>query len=202
MRILRCALFSTLIFLCVTSSVLAQQIAGNITGRVTDASGGVIPGVTVTLKSAAIQGEPTAVTDEAGNYRFLGLPPGTFTLTYGLPGFKTLVRADVIVDVGKTTTINPAMEVATTAETVTVTGESPVVDVTAATVGINYDQNVVKKHSECSRSVDNVGDDSRYAHHGRRRRWLSHGTVDWIPVLRNVGTELADSRRYSGHMLL
>ena len=127
---------------CVGSA--AAQTAGNINGRVSDKSDAIVPGVSVSLKSPAIQGEQTAITDEGGNYRFILLPPGVYTVKFDLPGFKTMVREEVIVSVGKTTTINTQMEVATTSETVTVTGESPVVDVSSATVGVNFDQAVLK----------------------------------------------------------
>src|SRR5262245_37491907 len=84
----------------------AQEFTGNIVGRIGDASGALLAGVTVTLKSPAIQGVRTAVTDETGNYRFILLPPGTFSVTYELPGFRTLIREGVIVQVGVTTTLN------------------------------------------------------------------------------------------------
>jgi hypothetical protein len=140
----RFALLFTLILTVFASAAVAQQVAGDINGRVSDTSGAVIPGVNVTLKSPAIQGEQAAVTDEAGNYRFILLPPGTYSIIFALPGFKTYIRQEVIVSVGKTTTINAPLEVATQAETVTVTGESPIVDVTAATMGVNFDQTVLK----------------------------------------------------------
>src|SRR5438477_11906222 len=86
------------------TNAIAQLTAGNINGRASDKSDAVIPGVTVTLKSPAIQGEQTTSTDEAGNYRFILLPPGTYTVKFELPGFATLIREEVIVSVGKTTT--------------------------------------------------------------------------------------------------
>src|ERR1051326_7566168 len=138
----RISLLLVLILTIAVSTATAQTV-GNINGRVADNSDAVVPGVSVTLTSPAIQGEQTAVTDEAGNYRFILLPPGVYTVKYDLPGFKTLIRDQVIVSVGKTTTINASLEVATASETVTVTGESPVVDVTAATVGVNFDQAVL-----------------------------------------------------------
>ncbi|MBI4471073.1 MAG: carboxypeptidase regulatory-like domain-containing protein [Acidobacteria bacterium] len=133
------------VFFSVSAAItVAQQSAGNINGRLSDGSGAVIPGVSVTLNSPAVQGEQKAITDEAGNYRFILLPPAAFTLTFELSGFKTLIREEVIVSVGKTTTINATLDVATQAETVTVTGESPVVDVTATTLVVNLDHTILK----------------------------------------------------------
>src|SRR5512139_4043772 len=65
---------------------------GTIQGRVTDAQGAVLPGVTVTATSPAMIGQQTAVTSETGNYRFPAVPPGTYTVAYELTGFNTLKR--------------------------------------------------------------------------------------------------------------
>src|SRR5215471_16558907 len=129
--------------LCVQLSY-SQVTTGTINGHVTDASGAVIPGVTVTLAGAAIQGERTALTDEAGNYRFLLLPPGTYRVSYELPGFQKLVRDGIIVEVTKTTTLNVALGVAAVADTVTVTGESPVVDVQNVNVATSFNQSLLE----------------------------------------------------------
>jgi hypothetical protein len=129
-----------LAMLLAVSSVAFSQAAldGIITGRVEDTSGARIPGVTISVTSPAIQGERTQVTDESGAYRFPNLPPGTYRVRYELPGFKTLIREGILVDVAKTNTMNVQLEVATVAETVTVSGESPVVDVEQASIGVNF----------------------------------------------------------------
>ena len=105
---------------------------GSINGRVTDASGGVLPGVTVTAKSPSLMGVQTSMTDAGGNYRFPALPPGTYSLGYELSGFKTLERANIQISIGFTATVNVELAVATLEETVTVTGDAPVID-TAST---------------------------------------------------------------------
>src|SRR5262249_28660251 len=116
------------ILLLLATSAFGQEFTGTINGRVTDASGAVIPGVNISLTSNAIQGTRAAISGETGAYQFVLLPAGTYNLKFELPGFKTINHEGVIVQVQKTTTINEAMAVAATAETVTVTGESPVVD--------------------------------------------------------------------------
>jgi Carboxypeptidase regulatory-like domain len=116
----------------------AQTSLGTITGRIEDTSGARIPGVTITVTSPAIQGQRDTITDESGNYRFANLPVGTYAVKFELPGFKTLIRQDIIVQAGVSTTLNPQLEVATVAETVTVTGESPVVDLEQAKIGVNF----------------------------------------------------------------
>jgi hypothetical protein len=136
-----CALIMALLL---TVPAVAQDNSGTINGRVTDTTGAFIPGVEVTLASPAIQGTKQAITDETGTYRFILLPPGTYTVTYALPGFKTLIREGIIVQGSRTVTLPIAMEVATVAETVTVTGESPVVDVQNATVGVAFNSTLLR----------------------------------------------------------
>src|SRR5262245_33238679 len=136
-----CALITVLIL---SMPLMAQTTTGAINGRVTDTSDAVIPGVSVSLTSSAIQGAREAVTDEAGSYRFILLPPGTYTVKYELPGFKTIVRDGIIVQGSRTATLPIQMEVSTVAETVTVTGESPVVDVQNATVGVAFNSQLLR----------------------------------------------------------
>src|SRR5262245_25464418 len=125
------------ILLCFAEYGMSQTF-GTITGRIEDTSAARIPGVTITVTSPAIQGQRDTVTDEGGNYRFANLPIGTYQVKYELPGFKTIVRQDIIVQGGVTVTLNQNLEVATVAETVTVTGESPVVDLEQAKIGVNF----------------------------------------------------------------
>ncbi|MDP1568391.1 MAG: carboxypeptidase-like regulatory domain-containing protein, partial [Vicinamibacterales bacterium] len=108
-----------------------------IQGRVADTSGAVLPGVTVTAASPSMLGLQTSVTSENGNYRFPAVPPGTYTITYELPGFNTVRRENVQLTLGFTATINVELALATLEETVTVTGESPVID----TPSTRFDQN-------------------------------------------------------------
>jgi len=124
-------------------AAFAQDITGIINGRVNDATGAVIPGVTITLSSPAIQGTRTAISGETGAYQFLLLPAGTYALKFELPGFKTVNHEGLIVQVQRTTTINVTLEVSSTAETINVTGETPVVDVQSATVGVNFNSGML-----------------------------------------------------------
>ncbi|MGE0043936.1 MAG: carboxypeptidase regulatory-like domain-containing protein [Vicinamibacterales bacterium] len=109
-----------------------------IQGRITDAQGAVLPGVTVTATSPSALGAQVQVSNENGNYRFPAVPPGTYTLTYELPGFNTVKREGVTLSLGFTATINMELALATLEETVTVTGESPVIDTTATRVVQNF----------------------------------------------------------------
>src|SRR5260370_6735195 len=112
----------------------AQSIGattGSLNGRVTDTSGGVMPGVTVTATSPALQGARTTVTNEEGTYRLPGVPPGVYTVQYELSGFGTVIRAGISINVGFTATVNVELTVASLQESVTVSGASPVVDVSS-----------------------------------------------------------------------
>src|SRR6185295_13271841 len=107
----------------------AQIAGGNIYGTVTDQQGGVLPGVDVTLTSVSIGGQPrTTVTDGQGQFRFLNLDAGTYKLSTSLDGFNKMER-DVIVTTGVNATITFPLAVKSVEETVTVTAETPVIDV-------------------------------------------------------------------------
>src|SRR5687767_5586231 len=103
---------------------------GTLTGTVRDQSGAVLPGVTVEASSPAlIEKTRTAVTDSAGQYRIPGLNPGTYTLTFTLSGFNIVQRSGIELGGTATLTIPIDMRVGALQETITVTGETPVVDV-------------------------------------------------------------------------
>jgi hypothetical protein len=104
---------------------------GTIQGRVTDAQGAVLPGVTITATSPSALGAQTTVTTETGNYRFPALPPGVYTVSYELPGFNTVRREGIQISLGFTANVNVELALATLQETVTVTGESPIIDTSA-----------------------------------------------------------------------
>ena len=126
----------------VAAPALAQVSAttGSINGRVSDATGSVLPGVTVTIASPSMQGSRADVTTTEGSFRFPAVPPGDYKLTFELAGFGTVVREGVRVGLGFTATINTELKVASLQETVTVTGASPVVDVTSTTTATSFSQ--------------------------------------------------------------
>ena len=129
MRALRGCLLITLTLL-LPLDALAQSVAtGTIAGVVRDTSGGVLPGVTVEAASPAlIEKVRSAVTDGQGVYRIIDLRPGTYSVTFTLPGFKTVRREGIQLTTGFTATVNSELAVGELNETVTVTGEAPLVD--------------------------------------------------------------------------
>ena len=104
----------------------AQAIAGSVR----DNSGGVLPGVTVTAASPAlIEQQRVVVTDAQGLYTIIDLRPGTYTVTFELPGFSGVIREGVELTTGFTANIDTQLSVGAIAETITVTGATPTVDV-------------------------------------------------------------------------
>jgi hypothetical protein len=112
------------------SGVVRGQSTGSIAGLVTDSSGAVVPGVTVEASSPAlIEKVRSAITDPQGRYEIVALPPGTYGVTFTLTGFTTIRRENIQLPTGFTATVNSQMGVGSLAETLTVSGASPMVDV-------------------------------------------------------------------------
>ncbi len=141
---MRCV--KTLILLAFALLLPRMALAqASITGVVKDASGGVLPGVSVEASSPAlIEKTRSAVTDGTGQYRIEDLRPGTYTITVTLQGFSTYKREGIELSGTFTATINADLKVGAVAETVTVTGETPVVDVQSASREITLSTDVVK----------------------------------------------------------
>src|SRR5499427_4163096 len=116
------ALFAT------SSLASAQQQTGEVYGKVTDGSGAVLPGVTVTLSAPTLLQPLTAITSETGTYQFPRLEIGTYSVKFELAGFKTVVNEGIQVTVGFSAAVNAQMGISTVQETITVTGQSPIVD--------------------------------------------------------------------------
>ncbi len=123
----------------------AQMQTGSILVRVTDDQGAAVPGAAVTLTSPVlVAGTMSGVTDGAGANRFPSLVPGVYAVRLELQGFKTVIRENVTVQVGATVPLDLQMPLATVAETVTVTGSSPVVDTTSANTSVNLGEQLLQ----------------------------------------------------------
>ncbi len=125
-------------FLLSAASAFAQE--ATIIGAVTDESKGVLPGVTVTATSLSNGRTFSAVTNERGDYRIVGVPAGRYKVQAELSGFATVVVPDVELLVGQNRTVPFAMQVASLTETLTVTGEAPLVDVSSSQIAGNVDR--------------------------------------------------------------
>jgi len=115
--------------LAVPAAAFAQQTTAGIAGVARDASGGVLPGVSVEASSAVlIERVRTVATDGDGRYNIVDLPPGRYTVTFTLPGFSTVKNEGVEITAGFTATINAELRVGALEETITVSGAAPIVD--------------------------------------------------------------------------
>src|SRR6202165_1811550 len=122
-------------FVVMPRSARAQQTPAGIAGTVRDATGGVLPGVTVEAASPAlIEKVRSVVTDATGQYRIVDLRPGTYSVTFTLPGFSTVKREGIELSGTFVATVNGDLKVGALEETITVTGETPIVDVQSARV--------------------------------------------------------------------
>ena len=131
-----------LVVLLLPATVWAQA---TLTGTARDASGAILPGVTVEASSSALIEKPrTAVTDGTGQYRVINLPPGTYSVTFTLGGFSTVKRDGLELTGAFVATVNADMKVGALAETITVTGETPVVDVQSAKRQVVMNNDVIQ----------------------------------------------------------
>ncbi len=131
---------SLLALVAVPPALIAQMTTGNIVGTVTDETAAVLPGVTVTLTGAGVAGAPTFQTTAIGAYRFSTLPPGRYDITFEMQGFATLSRQQIVVSVGGTVEVNVVLTLSDVAETITVIGETPIVDTRSTKIGTTYDR--------------------------------------------------------------
>lgn len=135
----RTALAVVVMLLVGTMSGYAQQQTGEIFGKAADSSGAVLPGATVTVAGPTLLQPRVAVTSEAGTYRIPELPIGTYSVTFELAGFKSMSFKDIQVTIGFRAQVNAAMQLSTVQETVTVTGESPLIDTKATGTKSSFD---------------------------------------------------------------
>ncbi len=157
LRAARLALFALALLGLASAPAAAQSQAanGNIEGTVLDASGGVLPGVTVTITNTDTGTQRVVVTNERGIYRAPLLPLGTYQLVAELEGFKRYEEKGITLSAGQTAVINVSMSLGSLEETVTVTGEAPLVDAGKIDLGRNLGEREVKNLPLVSRNPYN-----------------------------------------------
>ena len=121
----------------------AQVDLGSITGTITDASGGVLPGVSVSATNVATGIAFSGVTNNVGAYRISALPIGTYTVTFKLTGYKTVDRKDVGIRIGQNAEVDETLSVGQASETVTVSGAPPMLETQRSTVNFNVDSDAL-----------------------------------------------------------
>lgn len=179
-------LFAWVVVVCLgASTAWAQAQSGEIFGKVSDESGAVIPGVTVTLTSAALITPQSTVTVESGGYRFPSIPVGTYTVTFEIPGFATLVRENVRIETGFNAEINAQLKISQVQEVVTVSAATPVVDTRSTTTGQTFTREMLERIPSARdpwvmmeqtpgiiMSSQNVGGNQS----GQQNTFIAHGT--------------------------
>ena len=136
MRAIRSVSVGVFLFVALMAGVASAQQA-TIVGVITDESKAVLPGVTVTVSDMAKGTQVVAVTDARGEYRVLQLTPGEYKVQAELGGFATVVQEKITLLVGQNISIPIVLKVATLSETLTVTGQSPLVDTRSTQVSGN-----------------------------------------------------------------
>ena len=133
----------TFLLLAATSSVGAQQFTGGVRGAVQDANG-VLPGVAVTLTNEATNISRDVVTNDVGQYNFPAVPPGTYTLRSRLTGYKTFESKGLVVGTQQFVTLDIKLDVGALEESITVTGQTPLIDTSTASAGAVLDRQALE----------------------------------------------------------
>ena len=141
----RASMLACFLVLVGIAPALAQVSTGEIFGKASDSSGAVLPGVTVTLSGPALITSQTAITTESGAFRFPRIPIGTYAVTFELAGFKKNVRDGIVIQAGFNAEIDTKMDISTVQETVTVSGESPVVDTRSTAISASFNKEALDK---------------------------------------------------------
>src|SRR6476660_1075885 len=131
---------SIVLLTAIAAAARAQDFRGGITGRVTDESGGRLPGGTVTATNVATNVASTTTTNGEGDYNILYLTPGMYTLSAELSGFKKMVRESVEVRIGDRVAVDLKMDVGRLEETISVTAESPILQTNSGSTGQVIDE--------------------------------------------------------------
>ena len=138
----RVAVFAAFALVAPVAAAAGQTVndlTGTLVGSVTDQSGAVLPGVTVMISSPGLMGTLEMRTDAEGDYRFPALPPADYTIVFSRQGFATLTRTRVRVALGATATIDETMSVAPVEQSITIDGDSSVLDRRSASVAVRFD---------------------------------------------------------------
>jgi Carboxypeptidase regulatory-like domain len=121
------------------------QAIGSIFGKVTDPSGGVLPGVTVMVTGTGLQQPLFATTSESGTYQFPSVPVGTYTVTFELSSFKKAVRSNIVITSGFNAGVDQKLEIGQMSEEITISAASPVVDTKKTTTGATFTAEILEK---------------------------------------------------------
>jgi hypothetical protein len=136
----RVCVLSIVLLIATVAAASAQDFRGAVNGRITDQSGGVLPGVSVVVTNTETKVASTTVTNETGGYSVLYLAPGTYTVIAELQGFKKVARENVEVRLGDRLELNFKLDVGRMEETITVSAETPLLETRSASAGQVIDE--------------------------------------------------------------
>ena len=142
-RLTASVLGAWLVTTLIATSALAQAPTGTILGGVKDGQGAVVPGATVTATNLGTQFSRTAATDGAGEYALRLLPVGNYKVEITIPGFKSFTQTGIVLEVGRNARVDATIELGAVSETVSVVGDSPLVDTASTEGGTHYTAAVV-----------------------------------------------------------
>ena len=142
-RVFRGILLVPAVLALCAGSAHAQGM-GSIFGKVTDPSGGILPGVTVTVTGSGLQRALVATTGASGTYQFPTVPIGTYTVTFELNGFKKAARPNVVIETNFNAPIDQKMEIGQVSEEMTITAAAPVVDTKKTTTGATFSKEILE----------------------------------------------------------
>jgi hypothetical protein len=204
-RLLAASFLTLLVF---STPAFAQTGDGSLRGYVRDQQGGVLPGVTVTATSPEVLAPVVAVSDTAGYYRLNNLPPGTYTLSADLTGFASYKREGILMRAGSTFTVDVEMTLSTVQESVTVTGESPMIETSKPTSTLNIQGELLRAAPITSRRLFSdvldmaPGVNSRNVDDGvGRRAYYFHGAVIFSHVFQLEGAPAGSFLDSSAHSI-
>jgi len=139
--------------LCAATAYAQGSTTSTISGRVVDASGGVLPGATVTAKHVSTNNQSSTVTNSEGAFTFPSMPPGTYEVNVAMEGFKTTVVKDVVITATQGADIQAKLEVGGISETVTVASSSEIIQTQSTTISSTINTNQITKLPLTSRSA-------------------------------------------------
>jgi hypothetical protein len=191
-----------------TVATHAQTGDGSLRGYAKDEQGGLLPGVTITATSPQVLAPVVAVTDSAGYYRLNNLPPGTYTLVAELQGFSKYQREGIVMRAGSTFNVDIDLKVGTLSETVTVTGESPMLETQKPTSTLTIQGDLIREAPITSRRLFSdvldmaPGISSRNVNDGvGRRAYYFHGAVLFGHVIMLEGAPASSYLDASAHSM-
>jgi len=151
-------IFFSLLLILFLGALLSAQVTqtGAIRGVIADKQGGPLPGVNVVLTSPSLLGSMSAVTKESGEFRFLYLPPGVYTIVASVQGFQTVKREGIVVRVGMTVTINLEMPEESLEHEVTVVAPSPPVDVVTTKTAVSLPKETIANLPIARNDISNL----------------------------------------------